>query len=248
MYAVSTMANANRVLVVSVWSETNGAAPLVQVYDKNGTLLPGAALIQNSSGTILQVEGLQAWTTYYVKVQSANPAAWTARESYRFGIDFRNQKIALDSLVAGKLTAAAPQVHRTLQVERSQSFEFELSALSLTDTKATAARITVFDSKGTVAFTMVAMNRATVRGTVLLAPDTYTIVIVGATIDKSPLKGLQIDARFMTLTDPIGPALADPYATTAPTGTTTTGYVWIAPATFGVGYLAPTDPYSSPWW
>lgn len=254
-YEVRTAAKSGNVLLVSV-NTAGGSDPVVTVFDGRGNALATETLLRNGNVTIVQLRGAKQNATYYVSVREADPAKWAGPAAYQIGIDFRAAAVALDTFAAGTLTEAAPQLARTLEVTRSQMFRFQMTATDAADAVATAARFTVFDANGTAVFTMVSRNGQTVIGDVLLAPGTYTVVIAGATIDGSPLKGLQIDARYMTLTDPIGPELVDDYSTTTTstarttttTTTTTTGYLWLAPATSGSGFLEPTSLYSSPWW
>ncbi len=264
-YEVRTAARVGNVLLVSVNTAGGGADPIVTVFDSRGNALATEIVLRNGNATIVQLQGVKQNATYYVSVRESDPAKSSAAAAYQIGIDFRNAAVALDTFAAGTLTQATPQLARTLEITRSQMFRFQMSATDAVDTGATAARFTVFDSTGTAVLTMVSRNGQTVIRDVLLAPGTYTVVIAGATFDGSPLKGLQIDARFMTLTDPIGPMLADDYSapattttaatadtakiTTTTTATTTDlGYFLLAPATLGTGFLALTDPYSSPWW
>lgn len=245
VYAVGSMWASGGVLVVSVWSET-GSAPSVQVLDKNGSVLPVTSLVRNGPTTILQVSGVEAWTTYYVRVKAADPAAWAGRQAYRFGIDYRNEPVALESVASGTLTAASPQMRRQLSVTRSELFAFDLAAQSL-DSQVAAARLTVFNSAGQPVLSIVSKDGVSARGTVLLAPGEYTVVITGSSQNGSPLSGLAIDARFLSLSDPIGPAATDAYSTLE-TGSVNTGYIWITTVESGSTFLSLTNPYSSAWW
>ena len=210
---------------------------------------------------IVQVEGVPANKSVVVRVRAADPASWVGPQSYRLGVDLRSEPVTLAPVASGTLTAAQPQLARSLEVTRSQGFRFQLTAAGA---DVAGARFAVLDGTGAVIFSTVAASGQTVVGDVLLAPGTYTIVIAGVTRDGSPLTALQVTAQLMTLTDPIGPALVDDYtalatpttdaAKTTTTTTTTTGetggdgYYWLAPALTGNGFLAPTDLYSMVWW
>ncbi|MBM3980431.1 MAG: matrixin family metalloprotease [Planctomycetes bacterium] len=257
VYKVRTLAGTPSVMLVAAWS-TAGADPEVTVTTADGQVLKATVLTNTASTNIIQIEGIKAKTDYYISIRAKSFGSGTSAKSYRFGVDFRTSAIVQTALAAGTLTSQTNQIQQTLTVTRSEGFQFTLSSTNTADTVQTAARLTVFDATGKAVFTTVAKSGETVTGFTLLQPATYTIVIAGATVDGSPLKGLKVDARFVATTDPIGPMLADDY--TAPPTTTTTetantttttadaGYFLLTPATLGTGFLAPTDPYSSPWW
>jgi hypothetical protein len=257
-YRVTTTAGSGSVMLVSVGTPGGGVDPSVTVYDCRGIARQAETLLRNGDATIIQVAGVQRNATYYVSVRAGRAVPWVGAEAYQLGIDFRAAGVTLDEFAAGTLTAAQPQLERTLQVTRSQGFRFQISALSTVDPVATTARLTILDGTGTTVLTLDARNNQTVIGDVLLAPGTYTFVIAGARADGSPLKGLRIDARFMALTDPIGPGLDDGYALPPPVKPTDggadtgpasdAGFVWVVLTQLSTGFLAPTDSYSSPWW
>lgn len=250
-------------LLVIVDTAAGGVAPDVAVMNQDGKSLPTTVLLRTATTMIVQAEGVSAGKSVVVRVRAADPASWVGPQSYRLGIDLRSEPVTLDPVADGTLTAAQPQLARSLEVTRSQGFRFQLTAAGADDA---GARFVILDGTGAVVFSTVAASGQTVIGDVLLAPGTYTIVIVGGTKDGSPLTALQVTAAFMVLTDPIGPALVDEYtapavpttdaAKTTPTTTTTTttsatggdGYYWLAPTILGSGFLAPTDLYSMVWW
>lgn len=258
VYLMRTREKAGGVLVVYVGTLPGQAKPTVTVYDKKGAAVAATTLQAQDGSLIVQVTNIKKNQTYYVSVQVADPTKWTGAEDYRIGIDFRDTAVVLDSFATGTLTQDQNQITRTLQVTNSTLFRLQLAVNSATDTAPTAARLTVFDAAGTAVFTLVARSGQTVLGDVLLPPGAYTVVIAGATRDGSPLKGLAIDARFLALTDPIGPGLTDDYGTTGaalvapaappPTAPSGAGFFWLAPPTVGSGFLDPTSFYSSPWW
>lgn len=259
VYKVRTLADAPPVMLVAAWS-TAGADPEVTVTTADGQVLKATVLTNTASTNVIQIEGIKAKTDYFITIRAKSFGTGSGAKAYRLGVDFRQDAVAQTPLAAATLSGDTNQIQQTMTVTRSEGFQFTLSATNTTDAVATAARLTVFDATGTAVFTTVARTGETVSGFVLLHPGTYTIVIAGATADGSPLSGLEIDARFLATTDPIGPMLADDY--TAPTTVTTTdaakitttttlvdaGYFLLAPAVLGTGFLAPSDLYSSPWW
>ncbi|MFO0936900.1 MAG: hypothetical protein U0798_10345 [Gemmataceae bacterium] len=233
------------------------------VYDAQGRQLPVQLLSRNDNSMTVQLLNVTNETVYYVAVRSAKTSP-TGNNPYQIGIDFRNAPVVVNSFVSGTLTQNSPQAMGTIQVTRSQLFHLQLSVSDKKDTVPTAARVTLFDSNNQVVYTAVAMNNRTIMQDILLAPGNYTVVIAGATQDGSPLLGLTINLQLEAMADPIGPALAQPYSTdststssgtttTSPTtspsssGTTSDGYSITTTPTLG-GFLAPTNPYSSPWW
>lgn len=263
VYRVKAGASAGAVLLVYV-SAPGGLAPGVTVYDKNGKPVEHEVLAQNGDVITVQIQGVKKNQDYFVSVRATNPAAWAGRETYSLGIDFRDTAVVVPSFAAEKLTSAAPQLTRSLTVDRTQAFQFRLAVESKKDSAWAGARLTVFDATGRAVLTLVAGNGQSAADEVFLRPGTYTVVIAGGTADGSALKALKIDAALVALTDPIGPALAGDYGTVTTTTTTTkttttaattttttaidTGFFWLAPVTLGFGFLAPSNPFSSPWW
>ncbi len=267
-YKIRTKSNTPSVMLLAAWS-ADGATPDVTVTNAKGTVLKSTVLTNSSSANVLQIEGIKGGTDYYISIRAASFGSGTKAKSYRFGIDFRPDAITLPTLAAGTLSSQKPQLKQTFTVTRSQGFQFTLSATDTTNTVATAARFTVFNAAGTAVFTIVAKPGESVSGLSILQPGNYTVIIVGASINGSAFSGLKIDARFVSLTDPIGPMLAGGYTddttanrTSPPTSpppttispppplpsTADDGYIMVPDPIFGTGFLTLNDPYSDPWW
>jgi hypothetical protein len=251
VYSVTTTSIGSKAMLLSVWSETALInAPTIRVVDNTGKEYPVERLQRDGQGVVIQLTGLANFRTYFIMVQSAKPTGWTAREPYRFAVDFRKEAVALQSVAATSLSAEASQVQRTLQVTRSQGFLFNLSATSISDTVQTRALMTIVDTSGKVVFNMVALNGQTVNGAVLLAPGTYRVIITGQTVNGTALKGLNIDAHFLSLTDPIGPTLAKATTSVAPITEepSINGYDWLTDPLEGLGFLGTNMILGDPTW
>lgn len=216
-FMVRTTDKAGGVMVVAVGTPLGGAEPKVSVYDKDGNPINVQVLLRNGDATIVQLQGVLKNTTYYVAVSAADPTQWTSPEKYLLGIDFRDTAVTLAPFTTGTLTADQPLIAQTLDVNRSQGFRFQLSATDPNPVVRSAARLTVYDANHKAVFTITARAGQTVIGDVILAQGQYTVAVTGRTLDGSPLTGLQVDGRFLTLTDPIG-LVAPPDPTTDPGG------------------------------
>jgi hypothetical protein len=259
VYKISTGPKMPSVMVVAAWSDA-GARPTVTVTDAQGNVLSANVLTNSSTSNIIQVTGVTKNTDYYIWIRAAAFGSGTGPKPYHFGVDFTPNAVALPALASGTLTSAAPQMKQTLSVTQSTGFQFSLAPTDTADGAATAARLTVFDASGNALLSLVAQNGQTVSGMLLLPPGTYTVVIVGAASDGSALTGLRVDARLVGVTDPIGPMLADPYGVSPPPPTPAApvpprvspppppapSYAVTSPVS-GIGFLAPTSPYSSPY-
>ncbi len=262
-YDVRVSSRSGTTMVVYVTIPAGDMRPRVTVYDSKGKILSTETLYRDGATLILQLTGVKPNSAYFIAVRGANNEKW-ANQEYKFGIDFRNEPITLDSLTSATLTSQQPQLMREMEVTRSQMFRFQLSA---TGTSNAGARLSIFDETGKAVFTLASTNGNTVIGDVFLAPGRYRVVIVGGTADGSPLQPLQVFAFYLPLTDPIGPALADDYAMpTAPTTSTSStptdssalrtssttstndGYYWLTTPMLGGNFLSLTDPYSMVWW
>jgi Matrixin len=195
VYQVRTTAKSGGVLLVSVATPTGGVAPRATVFDGKGNRLQTEVMLANAGGTIIQIQGIRPNSTYYVSVSSGRPSSWIAATSYQLGIDFRDTAVSLAPFTTGTLTDAQPGLFRTLDVNRTQLFRFQLAASGTTESS--AAELTIYDEAGKAVFTLSAANGQTVIGDVLLAPGRYTVAITGD-------PGVFVDGRFMALTDPIG--------------------------------------------
>lgn len=207
-------------LVATVWGlETGKLDPRVTVYDSRGNGLQAEVIRDGDSAITVQVNGVAAGATYFVKVEAARSDSNNVG-NYGLSLDFRADPLRVETFVSGTLSAAQTQDFRTLQVNESQLFLFQLSARNLeTTTLETAVRMTVYDAAGQAVFTLRAAADQTVSADVLLDAGTYTVRFVAATRTGELLPLVQFDFRGLARSDSDGPTLLDP--TAIPTGSTT---------------------------
>lgn len=231
VYRVKAGEKSGGVLVAYVGTNA-GAAPNVVVMDKFGRALATEVLLRQDGATIVHLQNVDKKGIYFIAV-GRGTGAWTAREQYRLGFDFREAALQLDTFAKGPLAAGEALV-RELNVTRSQGFRFQLSAPA-------GATLTVYDASGTAVLTLSAHGTDTAAGGVLLGPGVYSVVLNGSG---------EVEAKLLATTDPIGPALDDGYTAPAPsappdststsTSTWSSGYFWssepeekIAPSSYG---------------
>jgi hypothetical protein len=178
-------------------------------------------VLVNDNGSLrLQATGLKSGANYFVRVSGQASAGLG---NYELSVDFGRQAATLQTFANGQLGATAPAATYNFYVAQSQLFSFLLQADALASTPAGAAvSATIRDAAGRVVFSVKAVAGKIVSGpTVFLAPGAYTLTIA-AVAPPGAASSPSIAYRLLgdVISDPIGPALADP--TLKPVYTTTT--------------------------
>jgi hypothetical protein len=240
--AAATFTQSSAVLfTLSAADAADAAAPTARltVLDAAGVqlLTLTAANGQTASGLILLPPG-----TYTVVIAGATAdgsafqnLAFTARYEAVTSPIAPQLPTETGTLAASTLTSQAPQEKVTMTVSQSATVQFTLSASDTKDTAATAARLTVFSAAGKEVLTVVAANGKSAAGQIVLAPGTYTVVIVGGTSNGSSFQNLTFSAKYgatVTAAPPPNSPPPTPVVTAAPVS--------------GKGFLSSSDPYSTP--
>jgi hypothetical protein len=217
-YHVRTKRDTPGTLVVAVWGlEVGRLDPVVAVYDRSFRPVPACVLTDNEGTYTLQVEDAKPNSTYYVRVASDAPRIAANRGSYFLGVDFRDQPVEFQSLVAARLTAVEPDVSAVMTVSQSQLFHFALSVTSDNKRVESAAQLIVLDEEGREVYTLFAAAGKAVSGDVLLAAGRYTLLLTGGARDpRMAMPNLDIRLDGLVRSDPIGLGPTDPAADPAP--------------------------------
>ena len=252
-FRISTSKTAPGALIVSAWGlQSGGLSPSLTVFDARRNPVAVQILAQDASSVTVQLLAASADTKYTIEVSAADPAH--ASGGYELGATFRTSPITLSSFAAGALGSSQTQDFRTLQVNQSGLFRFDVSALAGSGSPAgdIAVRMTVYDAQNRPVFSIRSVaNAASGAGDVLLAPGKYHIRIVAGTRTGSPLPTISYALRGMLRSDPIDPSPSDP--TLAPAGPNqsappTDPYSTTQdPMDTYLGLVALGDPYSNPW-
>src|SRR5207248_9690702 len=101
-------------------------------------VLPAEVLVQDNGTATVQVKGVAAGKTYYVRVASGSGLTG----AYRLAGDFRSAAVALPTLAAGTLTVAQPAVVTPLDVSQCSVAHFVLSSDDTTTSPDTVLTVT----------------------------------------------------------------------------------------------------------
>ena len=198
--------NTTGVLNSTVWIlDAGGAAPQIDVFDRNQNLVP-AQILANGDGTYtVQITGVESGRDYYLSIHAKRDGSGVG--NYGLSADFGAQAATPATFATGNLTSAHPSQQFNLYVAETQLFQLLLSAQG----SAGQVRMTIYDSAGNAVTTLTANAGDTVSGPgTLLKPGTYHVQFeqLGTTAP------LAFSVRGESGTDPIGPVANDP--TTAP--------------------------------
>jgi hypothetical protein len=210
----------------------HGVDSLVQLYDAQQHQVAAPVLIDESGTYTIQAVNLTPGATYYLKVTVVAGESENGG-NYSLVVDFQQPATLLPAFAAGTLSAAAPTAGGTLYVAQNQLFHFVLSVPSATagnpggagsgtgdhsddgtggsapaPAAPAAVEVQVLDSKGNVVFDLKGSPGGTSSGTAFLVPGAYTVRITMP--PGAPAGPTDYQLSCASLTDPVGPALADP--------------------------------------
>lgn len=211
--------NTSGVLTATVWAlDSDGAAPQIDVFDRNRNLVP-AMILANGNGTYtVQVTGIESGRDFYLEIHAKRDGGGVG--NYGMNADFGAQAAVVDTFASGTLTPAQPAQQYNLYVAESQLFQLLLSAQGA----AGQVRLTVFDGASRVVATLTGAAGDTVSGPgTFLKPGTYRVLVEGIAATGP----LTFAVTGINLIDPIGPVASDPTAAPQFTDPTTSGqYVY----------------------
>jgi Matrixin len=257
---------AGPVLTATVWTpDTTGFQPRVAVLDAAGRVLPAAVLANGDGTSTVQLTGITAGATYYLRV-TLDAAATTDRGNYFVAARFGAVAAGQGSFAAGTLSEANHDDTSVVYVGEAQVFHLVLTAGA--GSPGASVRLTITDENGTVVYDVTAgSGESASRSSVLLVPGRYTVRVAVENPSGAPLA---YAVRGSVGTNPIGPATIDPtlapkYVTPPPDGsivptyafpppaglpppTGTPGLVILSdPATYPPGWVPPPDLFEYPW-
>jgi hypothetical protein len=228
---------APQTLNASVTALGGGLYPTLTVYDQTGQQV-NATILTNSPGDyVVQVANAAAGATYYVEVSAMPGYASHSTGGYSLAVSFSAPAAQLNTLASNTLSNSSGGVQQDvfgLKIAETELAHFVLSANTPGASVATGVRLQIFDNQGTLVLCLDAFNGQTVSADVFLKKGVYTMSIVAATKDGSPLAPTTYLVQTKSLTDPLNPVPIDP-TNPPPTDSTTT----TSPT--------PAPPPSSPW-
>jgi hypothetical protein len=207
-YQIQAPKTGGSVMSVMTWGiEPNALVSKVSVYDANRNPVASEILVNENGTHTLQVTGVKAGASYYVKIEAAS--SQNNIGNYFLGVDFSDKAVQLHTLGEGTLDAGHAVETDTMLVQRNGLFHFVFSAESATGKTGTPVTVTILDDKGDEVTRMIVVDGQTVSQTVNLKPGIYTFryEVEGTTTMSYRLRGQRLN-------DPIGPQPVD--TTTSP--------------------------------
>jgi hypothetical protein len=145
-------------------------------------------------------------------VIAANPAGSNAVGGYVLAAHLTQTAVtSFDSLSTVSMNAMTSTKYSTMTLPQGRLIQYSLSATTLAGAPVSAARMSIFDAAGRLAFTLSAeAGKPLVTGTVWLAAGTYTVVFNAATQGGGPLQSLLLDVSARERSDPMDPYKIEP--------------------------------------
>lgn len=199
------------VMTVMVWTQgSNRVDPKVSVFDQSGNPVAAQVLVNQKGEYVVQVANA-ASSTYYVKVQAANPSGTHATGMYFLGVQFSDQTVGTSAAPTQSLTNTRSITEVKMQVADTRLFHFSLTVAGSVSTD--AARVTLFDNNQNSVATAYTAVGGTVTFNVLLGPGTYYLGFAGggqAAGNALSNAGISFTLGYLVMSDPIDPDPADP--------------------------------------
>ncbi|AMV24788.1 Matrixin [Gemmata sp. SH-PL17] len=191
-------------LLITVWGADGRALnPWIEVRDATGRTFTAEVVAANGNTTTVQVTGLKAGMTYFVKTSSDSGAAG----DYTFAADVRTDAVSVPELATGTVGATSSA---TTEFTLDQTGQVHL-VLSATGARGTAEAVITNEAGEVVGWFSAAAGRGRSLD-VYLAAGKYTVTMRSVSGDDL---GFQLSLAIVT--DPVGAQPEDPTGTPAPT-------------------------------
>ena len=210
--------NSGTLTVGVVPIDANGLRPTVAVFDAQGVELPTVVVTNENGAFTVQLADQQPGTTYFIRVNAADPAGGNATGGYALAASLAQVDVTeFAGLSTSTLTASQDQLYTQMTLGGGKLTQFSLSATTTAGAPESAVRVTVVNAAGQTVFTLVSKaGMPLTTGTVWLSAGTYTVVFNGATRDGSALDGLTFNLSARERSDPVDPYLEGPIGAPPP--------------------------------
>jgi hypothetical protein len=202
-YRIQTSSSTDSTLLVSVSSyNNNGMDVQAIVYNSAGKAIAAQVLRNDGQNYIIEIQGVTANTSYYVRVYGASGSA--LNQSYDLAMNFQAQPVGLTTLGSGSLSLLTSSSTQTFMVPGANVYHFILnagSALSLN-----GVTMNIYNAQGALVFSLTAGEGQTATGDALLAAGTYTVTYSSLL----SLSSIGYSAQYAILSEPLGPTVVAP--------------------------------------
>jgi hypothetical protein len=189
----------------------------IDLLDDSGNVVRSVVLMQSGGVETIQATGLTPGATYFLQIsKSPGDDSLGGDDSQGGGqavlvADFLQGPNIDPTLESNTLSATSPQASSMLFVARSQFFQFQLTASTITPDEGAGVEMTILDQNGIVVLTITARagGRAVV-GYALLTPGPFTIKFSAVSGEDDSPPGLAYLVQARPLSDPIGVIVHNP--------------------------------------
>ena len=246
-YSVKTDATPGKAMIATVWARQIGSlSPRVDIFDAQHNPVAARLLAHDGQSYTVQVLNALPNATYYVRVEANDTTDGHASGGYFLGVDLTLTPISSLTFVSDELEATKTQDIRDFNVYTTSLFHFELSGTSQSSSTQSAVKATLYDANRKAVVSVRALGGALSSGSdVVLPVGKYTLRVVAATRNGSPLSPFFYALKGSVRSDPIGPDPVDPLNPPI-TSTSPVAVVPSSPVTVAT-YSTLLDLYSNPW-
>ena len=188
-------------LLVTLWGENGRALDAwLEVTDATGRKLAAEVISADGNTTTIQVRGLSAGGTYFVKALSDTQKTG----AYTFTADLRAETTTIPQVAAGTLSGATPPASTTFTLAQTGQVHLVLNATGISG----SAEAVVTNAAGAVVARFSANANRGHSLDVFLAAGRYTITV--RSVSGAAL-GFRLGLAIVT--DPVGARVTDPTGT-----------------------------------
>jgi hypothetical protein len=195
--------------------EQLGLVSKMQFYSASFQLLESRVIARGNGRYILQVDGVQENSDYYISVVADRPGKGFDTGNYTLDLSFGTDPYVLDVLGSGELSNYKRKQQHALYVAQTQMFHLGIEAGPNPLLGTSVVWMTVHDTDGNVVWRGVTRpGEFRTANSVVLQPGSYSIqvelALPAGTIPRG--KGIELSYRIKgrNVTDPMGPELINP--------------------------------------
>jgi hypothetical protein len=193
----------------------SGLAPVISVYDEFKNAV-AATVLTNGTGTFsIQIAGVLSDKDLFLGIGAG--AGKSLAGNYYLDADFYSGPAqTLQALASGQLTQSAPQQGQIFMAAQNGLFSFVLSAQTGPSAGAAQVQMRIFDQAGHLIYMQIAnAGQPPSSGTVYLTAGDYHVQFAALAPAPGSLPVVVFHLSGMVLTNPIGPYVLDPTASTS---------------------------------
>jgi hypothetical protein len=192
-------------------SLSEGSGGQLDLLNASGNIVPSDVLMQASGVETIQATGLTPGAIYFLRISKSSADDSEGGGQAVLVADFLEGSNIDQTLETNTLTAASPQANSMLFVARSEFFQIQLTASTVTPREGSAVQMTILDQNGNVVLDITARaGEAAVVGGVLLTPGPYTIKFSAQWGEDDSSPALTYLVQGSDLSDPIGVVVHNP--------------------------------------